>query len=832
MERAFPRWVVFFCLGLVVGVRIPLPPVIWALPALGLLALVLLKVRLGVRGTLVFGMVVFFSLGIAHSRRICPSPLPKDHISRWAHDQQVDVEGRVLGAPQFRRGGMRFVVETHYLHGEYGTKAVSGKLLIMVYRGETDLSHGDMVLIRCRLETPQGPGNPGTFNWRNHLALKGIHAVGYLSSPEGILLLRHEEGWWLRRWVEGFRKRLHGIIRESFPDPSREILSAVLLGERWAVEDPLRDAFQEFGISHLLAISGLHLGILGLMTFWIFHRLLVRIQWVTLRFSADKLAVVMSLPVIWGYSAVAGMGSATQRALWMATALALGLLLDRIRSPYHVLSLAALLVLVVRPSSIFELSFQLSFLAVCGILYAVPLWQEALLGEALSSGSLIQRLLRKTALAAFVTASAFLATLPLTALYFHRVSYVSIPANLLMVPWMGLGVLPVGLMGIALLPLWEAAGMALLWICAWSAQLMGDALMWAADSLSLAVWVPIPRPWEVVAFYLTLVCISNIHRHVWARWGSAALGVLWFLAVAIQVMPFYSNGHLRIHVLDVGHGLSVLVESPGEGAILIDGGGARDDSVDVGERRVAPVLWSLRIMGLQGVVLTHPHPDHINGLRFILKSFAVGHLADNGPRSSSRPYRRFLEAAEEQGLRPEVLRRGRSFPLGRALVEVLWPPSAMPPFESEDSDSAINNASLVLRISMGRFSLLLPGDIEAPAERALTRLGGLESTVLVAPHHGSLSSNTEGFLRAVNPAFIVVSGSGGARGGLNQVVRSRYERQGARIFHTSRDGMITFETDGEDLRVYTYRSREKVSLYLPPSRPDAERTNKAKALGG
>jgi competence protein ComEC len=221
-------------------------------------------------------------------------------------------------------------------------------------------------------------------------------------------------------------------------------------------------------------------------------------------------------------------------------------------------------------------------------------------------------------------------------------------------------------------------------------------------------------------------------------------------------------------------------------------------------------------MGLDRLLVSHPHPDHVGGLRFILGAFRVRELWDNGDRPPTEIYQDFAKAAARARLAPRVLHRGMSWQMGEARVEVLHPPAVRAVMPGKSHASKVNNGSAVLRISLGDVSFLMPSDIEAEVEAMLAARGGLASTVLVAPHHGSRTSNTRPFLHVVSPRCVVVSAQEGPTGILHPEVLGRYQELGVQLFHTDRDGMVSFTTDGKRLRVETYLTKNAREIPVGP----------------
>jgi competence protein ComEC len=283
-----------------------------------------------------------------------------------------------------------------------------------------------------------------------------------------------------------------------------------------------------------------------------------------------------------------------------------------------------------------------------------------------------------------------------------------------------------------------------------------------------------------------------------------------FVVIGADISYWYVNTHLisrfQITFIDVGQGDSILVEFPKGKRMLIDGGGVYDDSFDIGRNVVAPVLWRKKIMRLHYLVLTHPHPDHLNGLKFIASSFGVGEFWENGQRDSSVHSIKLREIIRRRGIKRLTV-DDASAPrwINGAKVEVLNP-SRSALSDREDPWSQTNDNSIVLKITYGTQQFLLSGDIEREAEARLLRSGKeLKSDVLKVPHHGSRTSSTATFIAAISPSYAVFTvGYRNIFKLPNPKVLNRYENTGCRILRTDRNGSITFETNGQTLKVHTF----------------------------
>jgi len=262
---------------------------------------------------------------------------------------------------------------------------------------------------------------------------------------------------------------------------------------------------------------------------------------------------------------------------------------------------------------------------------------------------------------------------------------------------------------------------------------------------------------------------------------------------------------LKVTMIDVGQGDAFLVEFPGCRKMLIDGGGLPGSLFDVGERVVSPFLWAKGIKRIDILVLTHPHPDHLGGLSAVARNFAIGEFWDAGPQPDDPVLASFLRTLPP-GVPRRLVRRGYRYQAGETLVEAVHP--ATP--GSSRLDAAVNDGSLVLRVSLGETAFLFAGDIGAAAEREILASGlDVRSQVLKSPHHGSATSSSEAFVEAVRPALVLISvGQGNRYGFPAPSALERYGRLGARVCRTDLHGAVEISADGRLLRVRTASSGE------------------------
>jgi competence protein ComEC len=489
----------------------------------------------------------------------------------------------------------------------------------------------------------------------------------------------------------------------------------------------------------------------------------------------------------------------------MVMAFLVAVLLEREHDTINTLAVAALVILIINPTALFEISFQLSFVAVFAILYMLRKLPFVL---KLRSGPLT--VLKRLALFLLVSAAAILGTLPITLYYFNQTSLIGLFTNCLLVPLVGFLVVPLGLLAVFLLPFAPTGS---LWIMKMAVAVMQGGLSLAAlfsKCPFAAVKTVTPSFLEIGLYYVLAWTLFSLRQSRLAKAALLGIAIVALADGAYWAKQRFGNHDLKTTFIDVAQGNAALLELPGGPCMLVDGGGFYDNRFDVGARIVAPLLWHKKIATVESLVLSHPNSDHLNGLLFIARHFNVETVWMNREDVPNEQYQDFLDIISEKDIRIMGLEElSRPQTINGVRFQVLYPPRDFLERKTQDRWRTPNNNSLVLKVTFDKVSFLLPGDIEAEAEKELTALAGrtLKSDVLLAPHHGSKSSNTPGFLNFVDPDIAVISsGWKNLFGFPHRTIQKRYESMGYQIFRTDHGGAITITTDGTHLRVKPFLS--------------------------
>ncbi len=738
-------------------------------------------------------------------------PPPSDIALLAKQHRKAILEATILEPPRVTGFSARFRIRVHRVITGRGELPAGDDLLLTVYRHCPALQPGERIRFPARLRSFRNFGNPGRYDYTGAMKLKGITCAAAVSDGRRIVPMgRGDPGPW-RGFMEAMRRPLRDGFERNLSPPQCALFRALILGERQAIDYRSREAFNRSGLGHMLAVSGLHIGLVAWVSFALFRWILSRSYRLSLQVDVRKLAAGLACVPVVGYACLAGLHVSTQRAMIMALVFLFSMILGREKEVWSSLALAALLILALTPDALFSISFQLSFAAVIGILWLTPpILKRIPVHPPVDGGraSLWNRITMHLAGLTALNLSATLFLLPVIMHYFHRVSLVTVPANLTVVPILGLVVIPSGLIFAAVLPFSMQAAAFFLLPGIWGLHALTTLVRFWSGLPWSSLWVFTPTLLEICLFYGLIFFLFFLRRRTWAVAGLGLFLLIAFADAGYWIYRVRFNRDLRVTFLDVGQGSAALVEFPNGRKMMVDGGGFPGGRFDVGRMVVAPYLWRLKVLRVDYLVLSHPQADHMNGLRFIARVFHPREFWYNGDTAETAPFRELMALVESTGVRvrrPIDLQGGTK--INGVRVEVLHPPPEGYFPGSPDRSPGINNNSLVLRISFRGTSFLLPGDLEHEGEAALLARNGkaIKSDVLLVPHHGSRGSSSPQFLRAVRPRVCVIScGAGNYFGFPHEQTLRRLKAAGCRILRTDRSGAIRCIVGTRGFRIETF----------------------------
>ena len=677
-------------------------------------------------------------------------------------------------------------------------------------RPHPHLRYGDTLRLSGSLERPEPIGD---FDYAAWLESQGIAGVLWTRQAETVST---GGGHWLMAALHQFRGSLAVALQRAVPAPEAGLAQALLLGIRSEIPRQVKDKFRTAGMSHLLAISGLHVGIV--------LALALGIGAATLG-SGNTLVVFGAMATVWVYAVVSGLDPPVVRAAIMGSLALVQVLTGRGMRGLTALILAAGVMVLADPTLLGSLSFQLSFTAMAGVIVGLPLITlvsgaigAISAGSSTSASRWLQYGLTLLIASVVISTTTTLATIPLIAMHFGEIPLMSVPATILAMPAMPLALVTAAATAVSgVVAPWLAEGFGVLgWApVAWIIR-VAEAM---PPVMAPADWV---TSWIAMAWYggltlLALLMSSRRARRIASAWRrgprwrpTGAVGLLVGLVPVVvlgailllgQLSATGADGMLHVHVLDVGQGDAILLVTPQGRQVLVDGGpDPRATLLALGERLPASDR------DLDAVVVTHLDSDHAGGLIGVLDRYDADVVMQGPASPASALFPQWKSVLDQREHTTVSIRAGHRIELDAGVVvEVLHPPTGRIPSRI---DTNTNNLSVVMRVAYGEVSFLLTGDVEQDVERLLVESQGeaLRSDVLKVAHHGSRSSTSATFLSTVAPESAVVSAGADNRYGhphadvmerLGSVVRDES------VFITSRDGTVEYITDGTGLWVRT-----------------------------
>jgi len=746
-----------------------------------------------------------------------------DHIGLFVseYSQPICLKGRVIAEPRwqtpsdsldgfnYRQGEIltRLVIRAEGLLHQTEWQSTSGRLDVIVQGRISDIRAGDRIRVVGRLSGFPHPRNPGQFDFARYYRTQRKLAAVSCSHPECVEVIA-PASWWGGNFLPMLRREFNEILWENIRPDEAAFASAIMLGNREQLSPDRREQFLRTGTAHLLAISGLHVGILASIFFLMYRANLI----------SRRNSLLMTMAFVLFYAWLVEFRPPATRAAILIMAYCLGRIMGQTGFNLNLLALAGIVVLIISPFDLFNLGAQLSFLAVATLsigrdLLFVPPTTDPLARLIASKRSWLSRmgyLIVELARSAFVaTTMVWLIAMPLVAYHFHVVAPIGLLINpLLLIPltlalYAGLSVLVTGWV---LPPVAFFAGK----FCEWNLQL----IEWLVRSSEQITWGHFstagPSWWGLILFYLGVFFLAVFpvtrQNHRWTL-GFVILWCFFGWWLPDRLVEQYRKIKPRDLVctfIDVGHGTSVLLQMPDGTNILYDGGSFGSSSY--GYQSISGVLWKERISYLDAVIISHADLDHYNALPELSRRFRFGEvlMTQQTRASTSPPLRRLLDQFQNQGVPIRIVSATddpANHPQQNFIAtgfKILNPPQA-------GTGGTDNSDSLVLVVESSGEKILLTGDIEGPGLEALLAQEPLICGLIMAPHHGSVNSDPSQFVKWSNPRVVVISGG-------SQRIRAEsvaiYQQQQRSVFRTDQHHAIRYIVK-EDRRIVQTWSRNR-----------------------
>jgi competence protein ComEC len=763
------------------------------------------------RGWALLAMIaaLMFALGYSRHRQLLFPNFPANHLrSVMNENNELYLEGLLLHEPERLPNRSRWYLRVERIWHPAGAQEISGDLLLNVRQLRREWHYGDRIRAQIRPTVPKDSGNPGGFNYATYLSRRQIYAIGFLESDEKIELVERAPDRW-RGAVESLRRRIRRYIESYFTPESGALMKALVVGDMGEISKKMRADFTAAGVNHVLSISGLHVAMLGLVVFWLVRWAGSFNLYLLLRCNLIKIATFCSFVAVIFYTALAGAMVPTVRSAIMIGVYELAVLLDREEEVLTSLTFAALLIALVWPGVIADISFQLSFLAVFSIAWGMRQVFRAVAApekdQLPQERSRIRPKLRSVGMHLAVPLLATIGTGPMIAHYFGHLSLAGFVSNPVVVPLVGFVVVPLGL-AISFISLASPELVTpIVSVTEWLLWLSGRLVQWFASLPFAHISVPAPNLWEIGVLYLLIASLLWLKKSRRAVFAVALSASMLIADVAYWCRERWARQELRVTYLNVGQGDAVVIEFPGAKTLLIDAGGTATGEFDTGEAIVGPYLRSRKILKVDYLLVSHPRIDHYGGMASIVREFTPEQFWSGGIKGRTRRFEELDDVVD----RSKVQRVTLTNEAACRSIEGVNLCFLYPPADRND------DVSVVLQLQYGKARLLFAGDIDKRDEQLLSqRPARINSAVMKVPRHGSAAASTPEFISAVQPKLAVVSGTTRNARPQKGELANRYRDAGAEILSTEEDGAIIITTNGNDLRYESVKSGKRGEIKL------------------
>lgn len=696
-------------------------------------------------------------------------------------NQQVEINGYIDSEPDIREAKIMYVVKTHKIISTDITKNIDGKVILTTLKSNsgTIYRYGSNIKINGQLSLPKTSRNPGGFNYKKYLAQNGISA-NIFAKEDKIEIIPGEHSNYLE--TSGFliRDRMISVINRSLPKEQAALLNGMLIGYTAQMDKEMQKDFSNAGLSHIMAVSGMNIAFIVFPMMFVLKKL-------RLKQKVSNIIIIITVII---FCFITGFSPSVLRAAIMAIIILIGQIMRREADVITSISFASTILLLYNPNSLFNIGFQLSFAATLSLILFYKTIRNHI------DFKFIPKVLTDVLAA---TIAAQLGVLPMIALYFNKISLISIVANLLVVPLveivtiLGFVMVIIGQLSILISQLIGYVNSTILTFILWVSK--------ASSQIPYSVITVTTPPIVFILIYYIIVLFFFWYKptfkfQVKYRYYFAALG----LGTALIIITTLTPGNLEVVFIDVGEGDSSLIRTSTGKTVLIDGGGKSSKlytDPNIGETIIIPFLLDYGVSKLDLVVATHAHDDHIGGLKPVLKDFPVENLI-LPYNSDNKGFNEILDISKTKNISTRFCRKGDIIRLDlKTTLKVLFPEQ-----ESTVNTTSLNNTSLVLKLLYKNTSLLFTGDIDGEVEKQLLEENSnLKADILKVAHHGSMYSTTDGFLEAVKPKAAIISVGKNTFGHPSTSVIERLDIKKIKLFRTDEDGAVIVSTDGERIEI-------------------------------
>lgn len=697
-------------------------------------------------------------------------------------NNEVQIIGTIISNPIEKEYNLQYILKVEDINNDSSFKDT--KILIKIKKKNSKLKYGDKIKINTQIKEPEIQRNEGGFNYKQYLKTKKIYAIADVNK---INLMKENNVNFIDKFTNVISRSISKRTSELLKEDEASILTAMLIGNKDSLNENIKEDFRKSSLSHILAISGMHVSYIIMGITFIINKTKVN----------KKISKIITILFLIFFIILTGKTPSVQRACIMSIYMILGNLLYKKTNILSSISISMIFILLENPYSILDIGLQLSYAGILGIVIIYPI-----LNKYKSSKIIKIKIIDKIIDIILVTLSANIVLFPIILFHFNTISTTFLLSNLLVSPIIGI-IIFLGFFTIIIsytfpfmIAIFSNALQFALTILLKIANLIGNIPF-------SRIYLPTPKIYMIIIYYLTLFIILKYKKIINKKIIKKIIAILLVFSILINIVILKIPKNLEIYFIDVGQGDSTLIITPNKKKILIDGGGASENSTyDVGKNILLPYLLDKQIINIDYIIFSHFDSDHSQGLAYTIQELKVNNVIIGKQFEMSKNYEEFIKIVKGKNIKVYTVTAGQKINIEKDLYfDILWPDST-----NVISDNVLNNNSLVCKLEYKNFSMLFTGDIEEKAERAMLEkykndLRILKTTILKVAHHGSKTSSSKEFLKAIKPKIALIGvGKDNKFGHPNNIVLKNLEGLNCKIYRTDENGEIKIITDGKNIK--------------------------------
>lgn len=695
--------------------------------------------------------------------------------------ENLEIVGTVISNPIDKEYKNQYTLKVEKI--DENKKYQNTNLQLNVKKEKENLSYGDKIIVKGNFEEASTARNEGGFNYKQYLKTKKIYGIVTVDKKDVKVVNKNNTNI-IELLANKVRNSMKGKIEQNLTDATSGLLSGMLIGDKSNLPKEIQEDFRNSSLSHILAISGMHVS-------YVMLGITVLIS--KMKFS-KKISKMITIVILLFFIILTGKTASVERACFMSVYAILASLLHKRANVLASISISILIILIINPYSILDIGLQLSYGGTLGIVLIYSILKKCKKSKKEKAKEnkfqkLIQKIKEKILDIIRITVSANLVIFPIILYQYNTMSFTFIISNLLISSIIGI-IIILGFISVFTSYVFMPLAKIMFFLTQILLNILAQTAHLCAKIPFSKVYFPTPKIYVIIIYYLFLIYIILAKRNIISvKKISKKIFIIFIIIVIIlnlivKVIP----KEFTISFIDVGQGDSMLISTPRGKRILVDGGGTRDsENFDVGRQTLIPYLLNKGITKLDYIVISHFDSDHATGVAQILGKIDVSSIILTRQLEENDIYRHILSIAKEKKIKLIYVKEGDVLKIGGIKISIIHPENKLM------INNPMNNNSIVCKVEYNSFSMLLTGDIEMEAEELILRKNiNLKADVLKVAHHGSKTSTTGEFLKAINPKVALIGvGKNNNFGHPSNEVIQRLKENGTRIYRTDENGEIS-----------------------------------------